>query len=238
MKRGSVAAVLATLTALAASPAESACGDRPGTPNNIRVDPAPGKPATALRVTWTNTASQRVWWDFEVTDSAGQPVKMKGGLGGIGPASTQRGSTVTKDFGVNKPGTIRCYRIKARTGPFNSGCVSEQWSARVCAATAATSNAGKWSALSADGKGAWGFAVNQGSESAARDAALRGCGNPRCSVKIARPVGCYAYFESRTKGYWYGYALVGSGAEAVQLARSECEKRAPAGTCKLVKSNC
>ena len=59
MTRGSVAAVLATLTALAASPAESVCGDRPGTPNNVKVEPTPGRPAT-LRVTWTNTASERV----------------------------------------------------------------------------------------------------------------------------------------------------------------------------------
>jgi hypothetical protein len=59
-----------------------------------------------------------------------------------------------------------------------------------------------------------------------------------CKVAIAAQVGCYAYFESRTKGYWYGLALHASGATVLQVARSGWEKGAPAGTCKLMKANC
>ena len=234
MKRTSIAAAVIVLAALAASPAESACGSRPGTPNNVKVEPTPGRPAT-LRVTWTNTASERVWWDIDVTDQTGRNFPQKAGAGG--PAGQKKGSSHVWSYTVQQANATRCFRIRARTGPFDTGCVSEQWSARVCSTTTGT-NAGKWGALAADGKGSWGFAVNQASESVARDAALRGCGNAQCAVKIAGQVACYAYFESRTKGYWYGYHLHTSGATAVQGARSECEKRAPAGTCKLVKSNC
>jgi hypothetical protein len=239
-RRRSLATGLAALAALAAAGAAHACSDRPGTPNNIKVEPALGREATALRVSWTNTASQRVWWDFEVTDQAGRAVKMKGGMGGIGPAATTKGTTQTKDFVLNKSGTTRCFRIRARTGPFASGCVSEQWSARVCSTTAGppAPEKGPWGALAADGKGAWGYAVKYASEAQARDAARKGCGNARCTVKVAGPVGCYAYFESRTNGYWYGLALHSTGATANQVARSGCEKGAPAGTCKLVKTNC
>jgi hypothetical protein len=161
-------------------------------------------------------------------------------FGGIGPAATKKGSTHTKDFVLNKSGTTRCYRIRARTGPFASGCVSEQWSARVCSTTAGAPapEKGNWGALAADDKGAWGYALKYATEAQATDAARKFCGNARCTVKVAGPVACYAYFESRTRGYWYGLSLDSSLATAVRVARGGCEKGAPAGTCKLVKSNC
>jgi len=132
MKRTSIAAAAVGLAALAASPAESACGSRPGTPNNVSVQPHAAKP-TSLRVHWINTASERVWWDIDVTDPSGRVFPQKAGAGG--PAGTKKGSSHVWYYNVNKPNTTRCFRVRARTGPFDTGCVSQAWSARVCATT-------------------------------------------------------------------------------------------------------
>ncbi len=238
MKRTSIATAVIALAALAASPAESACGDRPGTPNNVKVEPAPGKAATVLRVSWTNTASERVWWDVEITDAAGRVTASRTGTGG--PVGTKKGSAHILDYTV-KSNTNRCFRIRARTGPLSSGCVSEIWSARVCGTTASAPGAperGKWGALAADGKGAWGYAMHYATEAQARDAARKFCGSGRCMVKVAGPVECYAYVESRKGGYWYGLALHSSRSTALQVARGGCEKSAPAGSCKVIKEGC
>ncbi len=45
--------------------------------------------------------------------------------------------------------------------------------------------AGPFSALAADGKGHFGYAVAYPTEAAARDAALKDCGNPGCKIAAA-----------------------------------------------------
>lgn len=72
----------------------------------------------------------------------------------------------------------------------------------------------------------------------ARAAAIKGCGDGRCKVAVAGKARCYAYFESRSGGYWYGLALHTNLHTAVSVARGGCTGGAPAGTCKRVKSKC
>jgi hypothetical protein len=233
-----LAAALIALSALAASPTAAACSDRPGTPNNVKLEPVAGREADTLRLTWNNTASERVWWDIEISDKGGKVVQS---VTGGEPVKAGRGAT-SRDFSSYGVNTTRCFRIRARTAGGTQGCVSQIWSARVCATTASSQpapNAGRWSALAADGKGSWGFAANQPNERQAKRLAVQSCGAPlRCRIAVAGPVGCYAYFESKAGGYWYGLALHSSRNTAEQVARLGCSKGAPAGTCKLVKSNC
>jgi hypothetical protein len=243
MTRTPRAAVLVALSALAASPAAAACGDRPGTPNNVKVEPVAGREFDSLRLTWNNTASERVWWDIEVTDKAGKVVQS---VTGGEPVKAARGAT-SRDFSGYGVNTTRCFRLRARTAAGVQGCVSQIWSARVCATTARrqppqpSPNAGRWGALAADGKGHWGAALHEQTEQKAKLAALRECGVPGkqgCRIAVVGPVSCYAYFESKTGGYWYGLALHSSRATAEQVAQQGCSKGAPAGTCKLVKAHC
>ena len=244
----SLAALVAALSALAtASAANAACSDRPGTPNRVKAEPFAHSPRDTILFTWFDTtrASERVWHDIEVTDGKGRLVQSLTGVG-IGAMSGGGKQQSEKQFSGLAPNTTRCFRIRARDEAGTKGCVSKIWSARVCATTASapgtpapdTPGTGKWSALAADGKGHWGFAVNFPTQWRAQFEARKGCGAQACTVRISGQVGCYAYFESRSGGYWYGLALHSSGATALQVARSGCEKGAPAGTCKLVKANC
>ena len=97
---------------------------------------------------------------------------------------------------------------------------------------------GPWGALAADGKGRWGYAIGYATEEFARAAAVKGCGGGTCKAALAAQMRCYAYYESRTRGYWYGMALDGSLQRAISTARGFCEKGAPAGTCKEMKAQC
>ena len=97
---------------------------------------------------------------------------------------------------------------------------------------------GGWGAVAANGKGFWGFAVAQASEAQARDAAVKGCGQPDCKVAIAGQNRCIAYYESRQGGYWYGLALGGTEAFVRDVALRGCSSGAPRGSCKRVKSLC
>jgi hypothetical protein len=201
----------------------------------------PGREGDTFRFTWNNTASERVWWDIEVTNQAGKVLQS---FTGSDPVKAGRGST-SRDFSGYGVNTTRCFRLRARTAAGTQGCVSQIWSARVCATTARrqqqpTPNAGRWSAIAADGKGRWGVALHEQNEQKAKSVAIKECrerGGLRCGA-FAGPVSCYAYFESKTGGYWYGLALHSSRTTAEQVARQGCSKGAPAGTCKLVKSDC
>ncbi len=180
MMRKSLAAGLAAVSLVAGAAAHAACFTRPGTPNQVRAVPKPGHERDTIEFHWWDTTrnGELVWHDFEVTDGSGRLVQSLTGVG-YGSKSTLR------DFGGLTPNTTRCFRIKARTEAGTNGCVSKVWSARVCATTAsapgtpgpATSGQGKWSALAADGQGHWGYAVNFKTETQARDAAKKSCGD-------------------------------------------------------------
>ena len=123
-------------TALAVAPANAQCSDRPGTPTNVEAaplnlgqDPSPDD----IQVKWTNTATERVWWDVEITDEAGKVLELPAG---VGRGDQGVGLQISNVFSV-APSTTRCFRVKARTEPNTEGCVSEQWSNRACATTPA-----------------------------------------------------------------------------------------------------
>jgi tetratricopeptide (TPR) repeat protein len=97
---------------------------------------------------------------------------------------------------------------------------------------------GPWAAIAADGNGRWGHAVGQPSQDVARNAALKGCGGSGCKILDALQARCIAYAESREGGYWY-FGFLGPNESAVQNnALNACNKAAPAGSCKLLKSIC
>ena len=97
---------------------------------------------------------------------------------------------------------------------------------------------GPWAAIAADGSGGWGYAVGQPSRDEARNAALKDCGGSGCKILDALKFRCIAYVESRQGGYWY-FAWIGPNESNVQSkALNGCDKAAPAGSCKLVKSIC
>jgi hypothetical protein len=228
----------ALTAAFGAMPAMAACSDRPGTPTNVTARMTSESPPT-VQVSWTNTASETVWWDVERTDASGRADPLPAG---IGRGDTGKGLRISNSYSI-PAGETRCFRVKARTARGTQGCVSAIWSNRACAtsaksATPGTPQAGPWGALAADSKGAWGYAIGYATEAAARGTAVKSCGNRRCKVAIAGQVRCYAYFESRQGGYWYGLALHSSLQTATTVARDGCAKGAPAGSCKQVKAEC
>jgi len=228
----------ALATAFGAMPAMAACGDRPGTPTNVTARMTSEAPPT-VHVSWTNTATETVFWDVEMTAPSGKVNPLPAG---IGRGDTGKGLRISNSYSIRAGATL-CFRVKARTARGTSGCVSALWSNRACAtsakpATPEKPQAGPWGALAADGKGAWGYAIGYTSGAGARVAALKGCGNRQCKVAVAAHARCYAYFESRQGGYWYGLALHSSLETATSVARQGCSKGAPAGSCKQVKAQC
>jgi hypothetical protein len=125
-----VAAFLCS-TALAVSPAKAQCSDRPGTPTHVAATAVNSR---QISVGWTNTATEQVWWDVEITDGSGTVLSSPAGIG-----RGDRG----KDLHITNlydapPLSKRCFRVKARTGPKTQGCVSQVWSNSACATTPAT----------------------------------------------------------------------------------------------------
>jgi hypothetical protein len=114
----------------------ASCGDRPGTPDMVHAEARDATDAEGRRIreivfSWRNTArhGEQVWWDIEMKDGAGRVIPQRAGSG--------RPSSMYHDRLFNAflvgPRTTRCFRIKARTGAGTQGCVSQSWSAEVCA---------------------------------------------------------------------------------------------------------
>lgn len=123
-------------TALATAPANAQCSDRPGTPTNVEAAPldlGQGPSPDQIQVKWKNTATERVWWDVEMTDEAGQVLPLRAG---VGRGDEGVGLEISNVYGT-APGTTRCFRVRARTEPGTEGCVSEVWSNQACATTPA-----------------------------------------------------------------------------------------------------
>ena len=132
----SAAATAMFWTGLAGSPG-AACSDsdRPSAPDMVTVEnrdsrDASGQTVREMLLKWRNTASngERVFWDVEVTNGAGRVVNSI--TGGLRPSSSHHEPRFNS-FLVG-PGEFRCYRIRARTGPGTSGCVSPAFSPKVC----------------------------------------------------------------------------------------------------------
>lgn len=226
--------VIAFAWPLAAGTAH-AC-DRPGTPSNVTAIQTSEVPPI-VQVSWINTATETVFWDVEMTDGQGNPV---GNLPpGVGRGDTGKGLRVTNSFTVD-PGVTRCFRVRARTERGPKGCVSQLFSNRACVTTiaAAAPLSTGFSAIAADRRGSWGFAVGMRTEAEARSGALRGCGLPACSIQRVARAPCIAYVESRSGGYWFGFSIDQTQAKVRSVAQAGCAKGAPAGTCRLVDARC
>ena len=113
--------------------AQASCGDRPGTPKNLAVSISrvanPGAISPLAVLTWEDRASEKVWWDIEITNGSGVLVDQQ--LTGVGRGVEGKGSRAENAIGLPANGT-RCYRVRARTGPHTEGCVSGDWSNQVC----------------------------------------------------------------------------------------------------------
>ncbi|MBF6650725.1 hypothetical protein [Methylobacter sp. BlB1] len=71
MKSSTVSLVAMTLlTSLTAATANASCDDRPGTPTGVTARVTSHSPPM-IQVRWTNTATETVFWDVEMTDEQG-----------------------------------------------------------------------------------------------------------------------------------------------------------------------
>ncbi len=118
----------------------ASCGDRPGTPDMVHAEArdatdAEGRRIREIVLSWRNTArhGEQVWWDIEMKDGAGRVIPQRAGSG---RPSSMYHERLFNAFLVG-PRTTRCFRIKARTGAGTQGCVSQSWSAEVCATSRA-----------------------------------------------------------------------------------------------------
>jgi hypothetical protein len=126
---------------LLASRANAQCGDRPGTPDLVEAD------ATAIDTItfrWRNTTNRSApsiehtsYFDISVRDSQGNATGKD--ATGTGPFTVLYRSWSSRAFSSLAPNTTLCFRIRARTGKGTEGCVSEIFSAQVCATTPTTS---------------------------------------------------------------------------------------------------
>lgn len=139
-----VAAAAAMIAMVVPAVASAGCDDddRPGTPNQLQAEPLAGSPASAIRFSWRNTTGKsieqpRMWFDMAITDASGALVQ---NLTGVGPYEGIRyGSRSSRDFTGLVPNQTLCLRIRARTGPGTTGCISRLVAGPVCATTIAPS---------------------------------------------------------------------------------------------------
>jgi hypothetical protein len=131
-----VLAATALTAALAAPAAQAACGSRPGTPNEVKAE---ALSATSIRFSWRNATSRAhvgehtMYFDISVRDGKGNQVGKD--MGGHGPFRVTYGSRSHQDFDrLQTPQTL-CFSIRARTDGGTKGCVSQRFSAQVCATT-------------------------------------------------------------------------------------------------------
>ena len=80
-------------------------------------------------LTWQDRASEKVWWDVEITNGSGAAVDSP--RPGVGRGDEGKGLQIENTFSLPQNGT-RCFRVKARNAPGNQGCVSEHWSNQSC----------------------------------------------------------------------------------------------------------
>lgn len=133
-----ILAAMATLPMLAVA----GCGSRPGTPNDLRIEPDSGAPTTSLLLSWQNTTGRAIeertmFFDISVRDAHGQQVGRD--LTGVGPfTDLTYGSRSSYAFDGLRPGQTLCISMRARTQGGTKGCVSGRFSNQVCGTTALT----------------------------------------------------------------------------------------------------
>jgi hypothetical protein len=123
------------LPVLAAAPtAHAACSDRPGTPTNLKAQVITNcLNPNCINVSWTNTATERVWWDISVTDGQGRNTGL--GKAGVGRGDQGRGLPASHMFIGLESGRPFCFSVKARTARGTQGCASKIFTGPVCVTT-------------------------------------------------------------------------------------------------------
>jgi hypothetical protein len=103
---------------------------------------------------------------------------------------------------------------------------------------------GPYAAVAIDSKGRWGASIMPPSldgplatKNRARADALKRCGSG-CSVVVSGKGQCVAVSESKTGGYWIGYAYGATRQFVTSAASRGCADRAPNGTCRVTHANC
>lgn len=101
-----------------------------------------------------------------------------------------------------------------------------------------------WAAVAIDGKGGWGASIIAPSMNgprsmadSARADAVRRCG-ANCKVVMSGKGRCVAVAQSKSGGYWIGYAYGDNRAVVQGIATRGCADRAPPGSCRLEHVNC
>jgi len=118
-------AFICAAAALFVATAAQACDDRPGTPN-WRFPT--WNSATSIHLLWINKATETVWWDLEISDGSNNVLSSQAG---VQPIGTSFGQGLHMDLSVPL-GAQRCYRLRARTEPGTEGCVSIQFTNKIC----------------------------------------------------------------------------------------------------------
>jgi hypothetical protein len=117
--------------ALAAASAEASCGDRPGTPDNVRTKVWSD---TEINFRFRNTTRWgQMCFDIDVTVGP-QNSPGPGITGALCHVVAYQG-LYSHDFRGLTPNTRYCFRVRARTEPGTEGCTSQIWSAWACATT-------------------------------------------------------------------------------------------------------
>lgn len=94
-----------------------------------------------------------------------------------------------------------------------------------------------WVAVAIDGKGRWGASIQSAGSTVAVPDAMRRCGSD-CKVAMQGPGRCVAVAQSKSGGYWVGYAHGNSRETVRRIAFKGCTDRAPQGSCRLEHVNC
>ncbi len=118
------------------APAMASCGDRPGTPADVRADPIPVRRAgetPGIKLSWRDTTRRNEtdslgyrYYDIYVTNPDGSPAP---GLGSTGEGNLYG----FKIFKRLQPGRQFCFQMRARTEGGTQGCISQVPSNRACA---------------------------------------------------------------------------------------------------------
>jgi hypothetical protein len=245
IKQICLAGIAAVLASLGPTTTYAGCGDRPGTPTDIR---ATGNNDPGIVLTWINTASESGadFVDIEVTTQNGGATSFnRSGWRMEGGGFHKEGSATFRPMEIGK---TFCFRVRARTEAGTQGCVSLLWTARVCAAAVAKPKTGgtnigfpilaSYASVASSVEGAWGASIMRTGrvEDAVADA-IRRCSG-RCATLIKGEGECVAVAEPLAQHIEIGVAIGKSKDDVNRRALAMCEARAPGLKCRLAHSNC
>ena len=145
--------LLVSALPFAISAAQASCGDRPGTPNELRAEVVTGFATPTIRFSWRNTtgkglnksgstssgdAPHTMYFDIKVrADEKETPLPGPSkDYTGHGPFKVTYGMRRNQDFDHLSTPQRLCFWIRARTERGTKGCVSQIWAGPVCATTA------------------------------------------------------------------------------------------------------